>query len=295
MKTKIIISVFLSLFLLQMNIPIIIAQPATYLVDNGDNTITDNINGLMWRKSTPSPITSPAVTWEKAVEITSQLNLGGYNDWRLPTIEEWATIIDVRNQFPALVEPNPFENVIVSSPYWSLTEYTYGPDYSCDASGCPLKAHVALLYLGYIGHQNKDKNGFIWPVRSMVKVAVATQPPQKEEPPIVEIVKEEVEPSVLSRKGLLFIQPRMLSKEFELQGIERKEQVHLKSYIQMPINKNSKAVLKPKQGGIEIAISIYEIDQRRVTLFNNNAMAFNVPVRMRLEPETGALIFYEQP
>jgi len=295
MKTKTIIFVFFSFLLLQVYIPIPNAKSASRFVDNGDNTITDNITDLMWLKSTPSPIVSPAVTWNEALEKCKEFTAGGYNDWRLPTIEEWATIIDTKNQFPALIEPNPFENVIVSGPYWSLSEYTYGPDYTCDAFGCPLKANVALLYLGYFGHQDKNKKAFIWPVRSTVTVAVVTQTPAKKEPPTVVIVKDKAEITRLSEKGLLFVQPGLLSEEFELQGIEKQEQVQLKSYIQMPINKNSKAVLKPIKSGIEIDIFIYEIDQRRVNLFNNNAMAFNLPVRMRIEPDTGALIFYEQP
>jgi len=295
MKTKTVIFVFFSFLLLQVYISIPNAQSASRFVDNSDNTITDNITDLMWLKSTPSPIVSPAVTWNEALEKCKELTLGGYNDWRLPTIEEWATIIDTNNQFPALIEPNPFENVIVSGPYWSLSEYTYGPDYTCDAFGCPLKANVALLYLGYFGHQDKNKKAFIWPVRSTITVAVVTQTPAKKEPPIVVIVKDKAETTRLSEKGLLFVQPGLLSEEFELQGIEKQEQVQLKSYIQMPINKNSKAVLKPIKSGIEIDIFIYEIDQRRVNLFNNNAMAFDLPVRMRIEPDTGALIFYEQP
>jgi hypothetical protein len=295
MKNKTIISIFFSLLLLQFAIPLPNAQSSLRFVDNGDNTITDTITGLMWRKGTPSPLASPAVTWAEALEKCEKLTLGGYNDWRLPTVEEWATIIDPSNQFPALAEPNPFENVIVSGPYWSLSEYTYGPDYTCDAFGCPLKASVALLYLGYFGHQDKDKKAFIWPVRSTIEVAVADQTPAKEKPRTVEIVKEAAGTIKNSEKGLLFIQPGLLSEEFELQGIGRYGQPESKTYMQMPINMDSKAVLKPKGSGIEIDILIYEIDQRRVNLFNNNAMAFELPVRMRIEPDTGALIFYKQP
>jgi len=239
---------------------------------------------------------SPAITWNEALLQCEELNLGGYKDWRLPTVEEWATIIDTDNQAPAIVEPNPFENVIVNAPYWSLSEYTFGPDYTCDALGCPLKANVALLYLGYFGHQNKDKRAFIWPVRSTVITAAAVkQTPAKEKAPLAGIVKKEAVKAGLLKKGLLLIQPGLLSEEFELQGIEKQKQVRLGPYIQMSISENSKAVLKPKNAGIEIDISIYEVDQRRINLFNSNAMAFELPVRMRIEPDTGAVIFYKQP
>jgi len=296
MKIKKIIYLFFSFLLMQIYGPVPHAQSAPRFVDNGDNTVTDNETFLMWRKSTPSPMVSPAVTWNEALAKCEEFNFGGYKDWRLPTVEEWATIIDSNNQFPALVEPNPFENVIVNAPYWSSSEYTFGPDYTCDALGCPLKANVALLYLGYFGHQNKDKKAFVWPVRSTMKTVVAViQTPARQKAPIAGIVKEKAEKVGPSEKGLLFVQPELLSEEFELQGIEKQKQVKLGPYIQMSISENSKAVLKPKNTGIKIDISIYEIDQRRVNLFNNNAMTFELPVRLRIEPDTGTVIFYEQP
>ena len=131
-------------------------QATQRFLDNGDNTVTDLQSGLMWQKNTPSPIVSPAVTWSEAIRRCKSLRLGGYNDWRLPTKEEWETIIERNNQYPALVHPNPFGNVIVNSPYWTSSEYSFGPDYTCDSSGCPLKTHVVLLYLGYIGYQSKN-------------------------------------------------------------------------------------------------------------------------------------------
>ena len=295
MNTKNIFFIFLSLLFLQVSILVSKAQPTPRFVDNGDNTITDTICGLMWRKSTPSPVASPAVTWNTALEKCKELNLGGYKDWRLPTIEEWATIIDNNKQFPALVEPNPFENVIVNGPYWSLTEYTYGIDYTCNTLGCPLKAHVALLYLGYLGHQDKNKRAFIWPVRSMVKLTDVTPMPSEKEQPKIKIEEERAEVLGASDKNLLFVQQGLISEEFKLQGIEKGEQIQLQHFLRMPINKNSKAILKSKKGYTEIAVLLYEIDQKRVNLFNNNAMILELPVRVRIDAETGALIFYRQP
>jgi len=152
-------------------------------VDNGDETITDISTGLMWRKNTPSPIIRPAVTWLEAVKECEKLRLGGHSDWRLPTKEEWMTIIDTKNEYPALVTLNPFQNVIVNSPYWTGTEYTYNSDYPCDENGCPLYSHVALLYLGYFGHQRKDNMAFVWPIRSTIRIAkVSTTLTYKKQP-----------------------------------------------------------------------------------------------------------------
>ena len=64
-------------------------QDATYpdagtnYTDNGDGTITDNITGLMWVKARGSKM-----TWDEAVAGASTNGTAGYNDWRIPTIQE---------------------------------------------------------------------------------------------------------------------------------------------------------------------------------------------------------------
>ena len=56
--------------------------------DNGDGTITDNVTGLMWEKSMGEKM-SFAEAFEKAESST----LGGYSDWRVPTIKELYSLI----------------------------------------------------------------------------------------------------------------------------------------------------------------------------------------------------------
>jgi hypothetical protein len=51
--------------------------------DNGDGTATDNVTGLMWQQDP-----GDKVTWLEAVERLEEFNLGGYDDWRIPTIKE---------------------------------------------------------------------------------------------------------------------------------------------------------------------------------------------------------------
>jgi hypothetical protein len=52
--------------------------------DNGDKTVTDNNTGLMWQQSPPSD----KMFYDDAVSYVESLELGGYTDWRLPTIQE---------------------------------------------------------------------------------------------------------------------------------------------------------------------------------------------------------------
>jgi len=136
-------------------------------MDNGDGTVTDTETRLMWAKNGWRLDFVAAVPWTKAVSKCQSFRLGGHTDWHLPTIEEWKTLLDSRRQCPALVEPNPFENIIVHMPYWSETEFVYGKAYTCSTRACPVQAYTVLLYFGRINHQNKNKRAFILPVRSV--------------------------------------------------------------------------------------------------------------------------------
>lgn len=70
-------------------------QDATYsgnqpsYTDNGDGTITDNITGLMWSKA----VDLNKVTLVESQAIAEAMTLGGYNDWRVPTIKELYSLI----------------------------------------------------------------------------------------------------------------------------------------------------------------------------------------------------------
>ncbi|MBN2061594.1 MAG: DUF1566 domain-containing protein [Deltaproteobacteria bacterium] len=284
---------FLFLFIAITAIP---AQAVSRFLDNGDNTITDTASGLMWQKNTPSPIVSPAVNWFEAIRMCEDLVLGGYNDWRLPTKDEWETIIDRNNQYPALVYPNPFGNVIVNSPYWTASEYSYGPDYTCDSSGCPLKSYVVLLYLGFIGYQNKNSLAFVWPVRSentesspQEVLKIHRRVPDKVAHKGPKIDKS---PRLKSISVILF-KPEILSEKVRLLGIDINESPDQDGYIKTALAENSKVVIKSKEDDIEIAMSIYQIDQRRVALFNNHAMMIGLPVRMRIDKDLNTLIFFQ--
>ncbi len=59
--------------------------------DNGDGTVTDNNTGLVWQQTPPSD----KMTYDEAVEYVENLKLGGYDDWRLPTIKESFSIANL--------------------------------------------------------------------------------------------------------------------------------------------------------------------------------------------------------
>jgi len=69
-------------------------QDATYhgnvpsYIDNSDDTITDNVTGLMWQQDMGSKM-----TYEDAASEAETSTLGGYDDWRLPSIKELYSLI----------------------------------------------------------------------------------------------------------------------------------------------------------------------------------------------------------
>lgn len=71
-------------------------QPS-YL-DNGDGTVTDLNTGLMWQQTPPSS----GYGWEEAADYCESLELGDYDDWRLPTLKELFAIGDFSAGWPYL-------------------------------------------------------------------------------------------------------------------------------------------------------------------------------------------------
>ncbi len=59
-------------------------------VDNGDGTITDQSTGVIWQKAD----SEQGMIWEDALSYAENLNLAGYDDWRLPNAKELQSIID---------------------------------------------------------------------------------------------------------------------------------------------------------------------------------------------------------
>ncbi len=133
-------------------------------IDNGNGTVTDRKTNLMWTK-TGKPMLG-AITWEEADTFCGALKFAGYFDWRLPTKDEWAGIIDTRYENPALPVFNLFSNVVTYLDYWSKTDHPIGPGY----------AWAVNLYYGKYTFLGKKNYAFVWPVRYATAGFVAAKP-----------------------------------------------------------------------------------------------------------------------
>lgn len=96
--------------------------------DNGDLTVSDMNTGLIWQKMDTQ--NENRRTWEEACNYCSQLALGGYSDWRLPSRRELFSIIDYGRAAPAINTtyfpeciPYPYRSV-----YWTSTSEANADD-----------------------------------------------------------------------------------------------------------------------------------------------------------------------
>ena len=91
--------------------------------DNGDGTVTDITTGLMWEQTE-----TRAMTWEKALAFSENLDLAGFRDWRLPTIRELSRLVDDSRREPS-IDTAYFPGCRPSF-YWSSTTHALYPGFA---------------------------------------------------------------------------------------------------------------------------------------------------------------------
>lgn len=93
---------------------------------NNDQIVIDNITGLIWQRNTPSTYEGCSVNsgalclHSDAINYCEHLNIGNY-DWRLPTPEEIATIIEFGKKIPAINEDFFSIPLVSDKDFWTIT------------------------------------------------------------------------------------------------------------------------------------------------------------------------------
>jgi len=111
--------------------------------------VKDSVTKLEWQDDA----VGDEMQWQEAIEYCESLELGGYDDWRLPNINELKTIIDRSRYNPAIVLV--FENTS-SYDYWSSTTYEDGHDVAWNVN----------FYVGYVYGSSKDDDRYVRCVRA---------------------------------------------------------------------------------------------------------------------------------
>lgn len=133
--------------------------PASRFVDNGDQSQTDTLTGLIWTKNAwPAGITH---TWPEALAYIKTLNNQvylGHNDWRLPSINELRSLLVAQPNVITWLTAQGFANVQPLG-YWSSTSFV------------PYDQFAWILNLNGPGTINNPKDFYgmnkvnVWPVR----------------------------------------------------------------------------------------------------------------------------------
>jgi hypothetical protein len=96
--------------------------------------VTDYVTNLMWQRVSKEEWNDRKnyITWYEAKEYCEELSLGGYEDWRLPSIVELRSIVDRSKDNPTL-DPIFYEknnnnsfNKLNSNYFWSNTPLAPG-------------------------------------------------------------------------------------------------------------------------------------------------------------------------
>jgi hypothetical protein len=100
-----------------------VANRFIVLTNMNSDAVLDRETGLVWEQS---PSTS-TVNWSDASIHCVGLSKGGRKGWRLPTIQDLASLIDpsVPPPGPTLPAGHPFSNVLTSSVYWSASTFAH--------------------------------------------------------------------------------------------------------------------------------------------------------------------------
>jgi len=127
------------------------------LCDNfvkGENIVLDITNNMVWQDNIE--VVQNASTFSEAKEYCRSLFLNGFSDWKLPTIKELQTIVDITRVKPAINDQFKF---IEPTSYWSSSE-----DIIDDGYGWYIGFKTGATY-----KDNKDYACFVRCVRKKFK------------------------------------------------------------------------------------------------------------------------------
>jgi hypothetical protein len=112
--------------------------PTPRFSDNKNGTITDTLNGLVWscdanlivKRNPELTTTNGTVSWQSALDYVAKLkseNYLGHNDWRLPNLNELASVLNQGE--PAVTTWLGRHGIVnaVPSRYWTATSVAFNP------------------------------------------------------------------------------------------------------------------------------------------------------------------------
>lgn len=82
--------------------------------------VNDSRTGLIWSREN---VPGGQMKWKEAQKACEAMRIGGYSDWRMPTIRELLSLVDYEKSSPAIDPAFKCE----PAAYWSATAYAPSP------------------------------------------------------------------------------------------------------------------------------------------------------------------------
>lgn len=128
-----------------------------HFVDVGDGTVIDIDTGVIWEKE----LGNTDLMWQQAVDYCDNLNKSGYFDWRLPTMNEVASLVDYGSNSSSNYHPTAFGNPGYYM-YWTATgEASSGNDaffaFTADLTKGEVSSDLKYFPFGYLARCVRDR------------------------------------------------------------------------------------------------------------------------------------------
>lgn len=121
----------------------------------GNAAVLDKETGLVWKQSPSTGVYTWDHSGSNAQESCNDKTIFGRKGWRLPALQELASLVDPSVPgIPKLPSGHPF-NYVQSDYYWSATDSTISPSHAWDVT----------FYGGYVGDVDKGFSKYVWCVR----------------------------------------------------------------------------------------------------------------------------------
>ncbi|KAB2843303.1 MAG: DUF1566 domain-containing protein [Burkholderiales bacterium] len=117
------------------------SNPDGIYIGRTDDTVTDTRTGLMWKRCEEGRSGSQCMggvrathTWAEALARAEASSFAGYTDWRLPSIKELVSLVELCRTYPAINDsmfPNTSSSSVWSgSPNALSSLHAWGMDFS---------------------------------------------------------------------------------------------------------------------------------------------------------------------
>ena len=149
-----------------------VSWPLKRFFDTGAGALVDRLTGLMWPQEANAPgsedcVTGARKTWGEALDHVACLNDSrylGYKDWRLPTVNELASLLNAGDPEPARWLAAQGFRAVEPAHYWSSTPLSYVFGEAWAVSFAPF-VPAEELNGGILGAGSITDARYVWPVR----------------------------------------------------------------------------------------------------------------------------------